>query len=101
MPVKNRILFIFSLYRFLEDVTRWAGTSLWGITLPNIDSVLIWRQTTIREANVSCWATDSWRAWEAHFARTRQLTLSPCFSQARMEEKSREFAEKGNEIYAN
>ena len=53
---------------------------LWGVTLPDIDSVLIWRQD---------------------FARTRQPTLSPCFSQARMEEKSREFAEKGNEIYAN
>jgi len=22
-------------------------------------------RTTIREANVSCWATNSWRAWEA------------------------------------
>jgi hypothetical protein len=53
---------------------------LWGVTLPNLGSVLIWRQD---------------------FARTRQLTLSPCFSQARMEEKSREFAEKGNEICAN
>ena len=171
MPVKNRILFIFSLYRFLEDFMQWMGISLWGITLrpicgvrvadagparrslakvaghaetyasqdrrrvgclasrhfgqslhpPSCDfgatsrrivshnlsrfhhlavvrrrfgSVLIWRQTTIREANVSCWATNSWRAWEAHFARTRQLTFSPCFSQARMEEKSREFARR-------
>ncbi len=80
MPVKYRIFFIFGLYRFLEDFTRWVGTSPWGVTLPNIDSVLIWRQD---------------------FARTRQLTLSPCFSQAGMEEKSREFAEKENEIYAN
>jgi hypothetical protein len=80
MPVKSRILFMFSLYRFLEDFTQRVGTSLWGVTLPNIDCVLIWRQD---------------------FARTRQLTLSPCFSSARMEEKSREFAEKGNEIYAN
>jgi hypothetical protein len=73
MPVKNRIFFIFSLYRFLDDFTQWVGTSLWGVTLPNIDSVLIWRQD---------------------FARTRQLTFSPCFSQARMEEKSREFARR-------
>jgi hypothetical protein len=58
MPVKNRILFIFSLYHFLEDFTRWAGTSPWGVTLPNIDSVLIGRQD---------------------FARTRQLTLLPFF----------------------
>ena len=33
MPVKNRIFFIFSLYRFLDDFTQWVGTSLWGITL--------------------------------------------------------------------
>ena len=38
--------------------------------------------------------------WRQDCARTRQLALSPFFSRARMEEKSREFAEKGNEIYA-
>ena len=32
--------------------------------------------------------------WRQDFARTRQLTFSPCFSQARMEEKSREFARR-------
>jgi hypothetical protein len=80
MPVKNRILFIIGWYRFQEDITRWMGTSLWGVTLPNIDGVSIWRQ--------DC-------------ARPRQPTLSPCFPQARIQEKSREFEENGNEVYAN
>ncbi len=39
MPVNNRIFFIFGFYRFLEDVTRWVGTALWGITLRRICGV--------------------------------------------------------------
>ena len=41
MPVNNRIFFIFGFYRFLEDVTRWVGTSLWGITLRPIYGVRV------------------------------------------------------------
>ena len=41
MPVKNRIFFIFGFYRFLKDVTRWVGTSLWGITLRPIYGVRV------------------------------------------------------------
>jgi hypothetical protein len=33
IQTNNRIIFIFGLYRLLEDFTKWLGTFLWGITL--------------------------------------------------------------------
>ena len=38
--------------------------------------------------------------WRRDCARTIQIAFSPRFSQARIGEESRGFAEKGNEIYA-